>query len=550
MIRCDRLFTRCVIISLAPAAAVVSLAAPAPPQPLPSLPLTFTFMPFPIAVVQTDTRRSRAIARRQVEAAATVATGDEIGAAEAEASASASEAAAWAKEYAGTQRYYRFLCDTVAAGPSSKLGARFDDPLDLIRRYATLVSSNKDLQSQAEELSGQLDRLRTSTAAAEREASNALLQLQAKLLQAGARLDAVKSECIELEAAQDAVAAGKARDRGVAGQTVTSIRQLLARVKHTLPAPTAILLTLVKAPPHEHAAYLPQALSAVGERLSDLMAIVEEYPQWCAEQAAAAAEAVATGAAAAASPRAASASVSISARRPPGGSAASPALPLISAARSNGVAASSSSSSPQQQQQQQSKTPGSAAAVRQASRFLASSPGPRTPGSGGGGPSGGTPGHGRPASAATVKGTGTANTAAVGPPGGFRTPLAPRDRERNSNTTAAVSSSMVSASLTGSEVTAKAAIHARAAAAGPGHAGAPLPPNVYRSPRAVGPPPGATPGSGGRGPHSKLPALHLGPGPGAGAGHGGHGDPHFPIDSRSRRSSHTSASGSVWSMRV
>ena len=176
---------------------------------------------------ENEAKRTRAVKRAAEELSQRRKREEEVAKLEELLATRISEEAAMRHQLALNEKYRRFLTAVVEHGDSA---SEYSDISDVLNRYKTLKTANRDLSDNLRGVQDAGDRSRADLAVFKKEQGNAVLGMNNSIARLQRGLDAATLKAKQLEADKDAkLTAGSARTREL-GQVLRSIENLMGRV--------------------------------------------------------------------------------------------------------------------------------------------------------------------------------------------------------------------------------------------------------------------------------------------------------------------------------
>ena len=173
-------------------------------------------------------------------------------------------------------RYQSYLESVIAPGSNDN---DFEDIGEVLSRYQTLLTANKDLQNHQTRGEADFDSERNKNARDLEEAQNSILVNNSDIHERQKANETLKKETSDLSAKIDSIQSLKRSTKTEHGQVVMSIKNLHNRCADSLPKGK-------NAPPFENdekgaeLEYLTEGLEYVASRVNDLRAISEGYAKY------------------------------------------------------------------------------------------------------------------------------------------------------------------------------------------------------------------------------------------------------------------------------
>jgi hypothetical protein len=173
-------------------------------------------------------------------------------------------------------RYQSYLESVIAPGSNDN---DFEDIGEVLSRYQTLLTANKDLQNHQSKGEEDFDTERNNNAQMLEKAQNDILVNNSIIHERQKYNEKLKKETTDLSTENENFASLQRSTKTEHGQVVMSIKNLHSRCAASLPAGKT-------APPFTHdekveeLLYLTEGLEYVASRVNDLRAISEGYQKW------------------------------------------------------------------------------------------------------------------------------------------------------------------------------------------------------------------------------------------------------------------------------
>jgi hypothetical protein len=237
------------------------------------------FKPF---IEENDSKRARATTKATSEANSRSRLDQDIANATEELAAAKVDKEDIENEITRLRKYAWYLEEVVSFAVQGNLGVSesFESPGDILGRYTTLNITNQDLHKQAGTATDGLESLRAEVASLDKKMRDMALVATSGTQELRAKLESIRSEVTDLISQREFAEADVRRMRAIAGQTETSIKNILARVFATAPANSLPKVSLDKSRADGSFIHLCDALQVIGDRIEDLSAITDEYTAW------------------------------------------------------------------------------------------------------------------------------------------------------------------------------------------------------------------------------------------------------------------------------
>jgi hypothetical protein len=200
------------------------------------------------------------------------------------------------------QRHSRFLHEAVDMSNSDAKGLHFSSVSDLLTRHATFVQTNKDLSSQVDKASHELESFRNRTSVDLSMSQTRQLDLTSRLERMRSRIEMLNREAAELDGIEEAQLADAEENMRTWTATANAVANLYKRIEATTPRGaalglevqlssikkekgngnlnTAITAVSAKAKTAAVPDDIVNKLTMMSARLGDLLSMVVEYPAW------------------------------------------------------------------------------------------------------------------------------------------------------------------------------------------------------------------------------------------------------------------------------
>lgn len=257
-------------------------------------------------IEENDNKKRRAYEKAHIEHQAILSMDIDIAKYRTELSGVKNDEKSMQNELHKLNRYEYFLRSVMNV--AADRAETFTDVKDILTRYNTLHSTNLDLQKTTENLLTTLEKTRLQVSTAASKMKDTALVTSSAVQALSQRLEEVRSELVELRSLQESVDNRDRKSRSTMGVTDASIRNLVNRVIATAPSNCLAVAGVVHYASNstnkedmdipieddtsnnssssspllksEPGAFLVTALHAIGERLTDLIAIKAEYNDW------------------------------------------------------------------------------------------------------------------------------------------------------------------------------------------------------------------------------------------------------------------------------